>query len=244
MKSNDQPEICQYLVSNNHAYLACVEKSKLQFFDYPMSSKSYDSTESNNIIENNDNLSEYSTLRSEEYYNSYENCNNSMQSSYTNSIDHGEINNRILLNSNADSEQKNVRSREISFINAYNYNTHVNLEENDKKDEGNYYKNELDYESDTDEIKEEEEEDSYSKFCLELGDALEGTLSTVIEPTRMALMITKIGGVCLSKSKDEMHRSMFEKCPKLPVINQITPGKNFNSCIFFQVDMKKLQTCF
>lgn len=204
--------------------------------------ESYDSSENNNITENNDNLFECSTL--EEYYNSDENCNNCMQSSYTNSIDHGETINKIRQSSNADSKQKVVGNREISFINAYNYNMHVNLEENDKKDERNFYKNEIDYKSDTDETKEEKEEDSYSKFCLELGDELEGTLSTVIEPTRMTLMITTIGGVCLSNSKNEMHRVMFEQCPKLPVINQITPGKNFNSCIFFQIGMKKLQTCF
>lgn len=239
MKSNSQPDICQYLVSNNHAYFTCVDKSKLHFFDHPLcidTSESSDYTESINITENNDNLSEHSTLMSEEYYNSNENCNNSMQSSYTNSIDHEETNNKIQQSSNADSEQKVVGNREISFINAYNYNMHVNLEENDKKDERNYnnychFHSSLNYESDTDETK--EEEDSYSKFCLELGDELEGTLSTVIEPTRMALMVTKIGGVCLSNSKNEMHRIMFEKCPKLPVINQITPGKNFNSCIFF-----------
>lgn len=231
MKSNDQSDICQYLVSNNHAYFASIDKSKLQFFDYPISSdtaESYDSTESN------DNLFEHLSLRSEELYNSNGNCMNSMQSSNTNNIDHEEMNNKILQNSNADVKKKIIRSTEISKISAYNHNVPVNMEENNEKYMSESHTNDLDYESDTDNVDNvKEKKDSYSKFCLESSDETEGILCTVTEPTRMTLMITKISGVCLSKSKDEMHRIMFEKCPELPVINQITPGKSSNNCVFY-----------
>jgi len=70
----------------------------------------------------------------------------------------------------------------------------------------------------------EGEESDYSKFCLERNEVFEGTMCRVTGPTSLTLMITKIGGVDLSDSKNNMHKVISEKCSTLPQPNHIIPG--------------------
>lgn len=64
----------------------------------------------------------------------------------------------------------------------------------------------------------------FSKFSLS-NQVVEGTLCDVVGPTQIIVMITKVDGVVILKSKDEMHQSMYKKCPKLPKLENYIPGE-------------------
>lgn len=68
------------------------------------------------------------------------------------------------------------------------------------------------------------EESGYSKFCLERNEVVEGTMSRIIGPTSLTLVIMKIGGVDLNVAKNKMHELMSDKCSTLPPLNHIVPG--------------------
>lgn len=79
--------------------------------------------------------------------------------------------------------------------------------------------------ADSVEINESEEETEYSQFSLDTNEVFEGKLCRVTRPTNMILIISKVGGVDIKASKDELQKMMYEKCPDLPVLDKIIPGK-------------------
>lgn len=70
------------------------------------------------------------------------------------------------------------------------------------------------------------EEPCFMEFCL-LNETVEGTMCSVIGPTKLTLMITKIDGVNITLAKDDMHNNMLIKCGGLPALKKIVPGEFF-----------------
>jgi len=65
---------------------------------------------------------------------------------------------------------------------------------------------------------------NYSKVGLKFNDVIEASLCKVVGPTRMTLIIKKIGGIDLTIYKEEMNK-MLMKCASMPKLDRIVPGK-------------------
>jgi hypothetical protein len=78
--------------------------------------------------------------------------------------------------------------------------------------------------STADEGSDAEESSDYLRFCLNSNEVVEGKLSRVISPIRVTLTIERIDGIDITVSKHSMQTTMLDKCPKLPVLDNIAPG--------------------
>lgn len=72
----------------------------------------------------------------------------------------------------------------------------------------------------------------FSKVGLKFNDVIEASLCKVVGPTRMTLIIKKIGGIDLTIYKEEMNE-MLMKSASMPKLDKIVPGKQVIKIKYF-----------
>lgn len=213
MKNKYELDICQYLVSSGHAFFNYVDAKYLSLVDFK-------DTPEVNLLNKSGSIKSFqqiskNTGSEEEFDLSFNEESSSVQSCSFYEIendDNGSIHNTLYK----------VENDNNCILNSYkidNGRIHSAANEYEIKNEDCVHS------IDIVEVSEGEEEYGFLKFSLETNEIFEGTLCSVMGPTSMTLMIMKIGGVDIKVSKDKMHEEMYKKCPELPALNEIIPGK-------------------
>lgn len=195
-----QSNFCQHLVSCGYAYFTYIDTLKLDLLEPDCNDK------------NNDNQPECLEIERETALESIQYAN-STDDSLIDEIDNDyktiDDNNRKIVGiQNVEQKLENY-NKEIQIMQKIQNNIKENSQEKANK---------------------VDDKSKFMKFCLNVNsnEVIEGILCNVTGPTRMILLIVKIGGVDITLSKDEMQVAMLNECTMLPALDKIIPGKKYN----------------
>lgn len=242
MKNDLQPDICQYLVSSKQAFFNYVDANYIKLEDSEVETNILDESEA--IVSSHSTIDKTTESEENSYHNFNEDSSSVQSFSYETDSDRvksihndsynvenssgveyssGVENNSDVENSSEVENSSGAQSSlEVENINdlAYVKNDNITSTSSECEDDGVHSTD-----CSTVEFDDSEDETDYTHFSLETNEVFEGTLCSVTGPTSMTLIISKVGGVNIKASKDELQKMMYEKCPNLPILDKIIPGK-------------------